>query len=236
MANKALDFNGVSGDVTVTDALSIQNIFDGGGTIECWINPRSDGESNEARVIGKNRWQLWVDSEAASKIKLTLYQVFSGDDGRWRTTATEVTINVWSHITVTYNASSADNNAIFYVNGSVVTSGETFTPTLTRTSDTGSDLIIGNRSGDDKTFDGTIDEVRLYTRILGSTEVTANYNGGAGRHWPSNMNNLVAWWHMDEGTGASIFDWTSGGNTGAIITAAWVDGFDFKIMKNVPRR
>ena len=35
MANKALNFDGISGEVTVADAASIQNIFDNGGTIEC---------------------------------------------------------------------------------------------------------------------------------------------------------------------------------------------------------
>lgn len=236
MPNKALDFDGDSGLVTVSDATAIQNIFDGGGTIECWINVDSDGEANEG-YISKKSWTSYTYNEISSKVKLVFVYPFSGTTGVWSTPSTEVDLNIWTHLIITYNNSDVTNNPIIYVNGSSVTVGEDTTPVGTRTTDVGTDLIIGNTSTDVRTFDGTIDEMRLYKgRIMGATEVTANYNSGVGRYWPSNMNNLVAWWHMDEGTGTSIYDQTNRGNTGTITTASWVNGFDFLIQKDVPRR
>ena len=235
MANKALDFDGASGLVTVSDAVAIQNIFDGGGTFECWINARSDGKGDGGRIVTKSSPALHVLDEATGKVKLRFYHFFSGDNGIWITTSTEVDLNTWTHIVVTYNSSATANDPIIYVNSSPVALTESTTPTETRETDVNLDLIIGNQAADNKTFDGTIDEVRLYTRILAQAEVTANYNSGKGRYWPSNMNNLVAWWHMDEGSGLYIYDRTNRGNTGTITTAAWVDGFDFKNMTHVPR-
>ena len=100
----------------------------------------------------------------------------------------------------------------------------------------GTDLTIGSAAAGPTTIGAVIDEMRLYKRILGAIEVTTNYQGGDERYWPSNINDLVGWWHIDEGTGLYIFDWTSGGNTGTITGALWVDGFNFQIMTNVPRR
>lgn len=168
------EFDGATGLLTVPDATSIQNIFDGGGTIECWINLDSDGEGDVGRFIDKQRWNLRVSNEAAGKTKIRFACVFSGDNGTWTSTSTEININAWSHIVLTYNSSSVDNNPIIYVNGSSVTLTET-TPTGTRTSDATADLIIGNEAGDSSTFDGTIGEVRGYTRILNPQEVNHNF-------------------------------------------------------------
>ncbi len=235
MPNKALDFDGASGLVTVSDATAIQNIFDGGGTIECWINVDSDGEADHGLIAFK-LWLIRTTDEASSKVKIEVSWEFNTARGYWKTTATEVTINTWTHLVITYNADSVDNNPLIYIQGASVGVTEVTAPEGTRSTDVGSNLIIGNQAGDDRTFDGTIDEMRLYTRILGSTEITANYNGGAGRYWPSDFRNLVAWWHMDEGAGSSIYDQTNRGNTGTITSASWVNGFDFLIQKDVPRR
>lgn len=239
MANKALDFDGASGLGTVADAAAIQNIFDDGGTVECWINVDSDGEADQGRIVSKV-WIFDTLGESGEAVQLRVYVPFSGDDGSWNTTSRIVDINTWYHVVATYNSNAVANNPIIYVNGTAYTVGDGLTeaqaPTGTRTTDVGTDLIIGNIAGDNRTFDGTIDEMRLYKRILGQTEVTANYNGGAGRYWPSDFRDLVAWWHMDEGSGLYIYDRTNRGNTGTITSASWVDGFDFLIQKNIPRR
>ncbi len=236
MANKALDFNGTSGLVTVTDAASIQNIFDGGGTVEFWIKVRSDGEADTGRIFSKGMPVLWVASESDSKVKLAFFYNFSGNDGFWTTTSTEIDLNTPTHGVITYDNSLTTNDPILYINGSVVALTEDNTPTGTRTSDVGVDLIIGNLQVDTNTFDGIIGEMRFYTRIMGQTEVTANYNGGAFRDWPSNLNNLVGWWKFNEGSGSIIRDETNRGNTGVIAGVSWADGFDFLIQNNVPRR
>ena len=222
-AKPALDFDGASGLVTVSDNAAIQDIFDSGGTIECWINADSDGEASAGHIIRKV-WNIYGHSELAGKMKLIWQYPFSGDNGAWETTSTEVDINTWTHLVLTYDSSAIGNDPIFYVNGLVVALTESGTgPTGTRTTDAGSDLILGNQSGDNVTFDGTIDEVRLYTRILGQAEITTNYLAGRDNPEPFSTTSLAGYWKLDEGTGLTAADSSGNSNDGTITaTVDWV--------------
>ncbi len=149
-----LDFDGASDIGTITDATSIQNIFDAGGTVDVWVNPRSDGQNDFGRIFDKGLWSLYVRSEAAGKIKLVFAKNFSGNAPNWETTATEVTLNTWSKITVTYNSSATINNPIIYVNGVSVSLTESLVPSGTRSTDVGSNLVLGNWAATTRAFDG----------------------------------------------------------------------------------
>ena len=64
-----LDYDGADDLVTVTDTASIQNIFDGGGTILFWVNLRSDGEGDIGHIFDKVNWvmeALTYDSDSAA--------------------------------------------------------------------------------------------------------------------------------------------------------------------------
>ncbi|KKN16944.1 hypothetical protein LCGC14_0971020, partial [marine sediment metagenome] len=230
--SNVLDFDGSSGLITVTDDAAIQNIFDGGGTIECWVNPDSDGEGDEGVIVDKSKWSFYLANEDTGKVKVALYCSFDGaTNGTWITTSTEVDINTWTHIIVTYNSSATANDAIIYINGTVVAQTESATPAGTRETDVGSGLTIGNYSTDAFTFDGTIDEMRLYTRILGQSEVTSNYlKGRGGNPQPLSKTSLVGWWKMDEGTGATAGDSSGNDNDGTVTTANWAAGEDVYYM------
>lgn len=170
-----LDFDGVDNLVTVTDSASITDIFDGGGTVVAWINAGSDGEGGFGMIWNKGDY-FSVFDEAAGKVKLRFAKYFSGDDGAWVTTATEVTINTWTFAAVTYNASGTAFDPIFYVNGAVKANTESGTPTGTRDSKAGADLTIGNRSIADLTFDGGLALVRSFDEILTATRILDIYN------------------------------------------------------------
>ena len=73
------------------------------------------------------------------------------------------------------------NNVIIYVNGDSKSLTEV-SPSGASVANTGNDLYIGNRSLQDRSYDGLIDEVRIYNRILSPAEVTKNYKHGKGKH------------------------------------------------------
>lgn len=179
----ALDFNGVSGMAAVTDNTAIQNVFDGGGSFSAWIYPNSDGENSLGRIIDKSQGVVrgpifYVTNDDGTNAYLKFYHVFSGGNGSWVTTSKEITLNKWNHVIVTYDSNSASNDPTLYINGGAVAITEDLTPVGTRVSDAGADLYIGNRSADNRTFDGIIDDVRLYTKILSQTEIDGLYYGG----------------------------------------------------------
>ncbi len=173
-------FDGVDDVITVPDAASITDIFDGGGTVISWINATSDGEGNEGHVWRKADTYIQTREEAAGKVKIRLVMTFSVATGIWDTTATQVTNGTPTMVAVTYNADAASNNPIIYINTTALTVGsgltETGAPSGTRITDSGSDLILGNVVGTTRTFDGIKGEDIFYSRILTPAEIAHIFN------------------------------------------------------------
>jgi len=154
------DFDGSDDYVQVTDATTIQNIFDGGGWISCIIEPDSDGENSTGRLFDKDGaggtgWELQLFSESGGYSRLRFVQRFTGDDGIWDTSTASIPIGSRNHIVFIYDSSSTNNDPTLYLNGSEV-SLDNSTPTGAAEDDTGNDLYVGNNSAGTRTFDGHI--------------------------------------------------------------------------------
>ena len=68
------------------------------------------------------------------------------------------------------------------------------------------------------TFNGVIDEVRIYSRALSAEEILAHYPEGE-------RANPVGSWHFDEGSGTTAVDSSENRNDGTLINGpAWIDG------------
>ncbi len=176
----SINFDGADTKVQIADDAAIQNIWDGGGSLFAVINANSDGETNLARIADKSSWHFRVASEAAGKIRLQFICLFTGLDGRWETDR-DFDITKTYVVGVSYDSDAMDNNPIIYVVDlatgllTVYTVGggnltEFSTPTGTRDTDVGSDLIIGNEVGQTRTFDGRLDEVAIFTTSFSQAE------------------------------------------------------------------
>ncbi len=175
------DFDGIANVILVTASPSIANIFDGGGRCLAWINPRSDGENDDARVFDKrvSGWALKVNNEADGFVKLDFQVDFDNTDGFWNTTAAVIPINTWSLVGVDYDSDAVGNNPTLLVNKNVYTIGDGLTeasgPVGTRVSDAAVNLRIGNNSGGNVTFDGGIWGSRLGTALLTTGRFQGHY-------------------------------------------------------------
>lgn len=176
----SIDLNGATGDVDVSSVSAITNIFDGtGGTVEAWIKADSDGEGSLGIIVSKLAgWMVYLSDESSGKSKLNFTVDFGSTDGRWRSTATQITNGTAHHIAITYDADAVANNPILYVDGILVAIDEVTTPVGTRVTDSGNALIIGNQAADDRTFDGHIGEVAIYTTILSAKTISIHYQSG----------------------------------------------------------
>lgn len=172
-------FDKVDDSLTIDASISIQNIFDGGGTVMAWIKPISVGEGNEGAVLTKVKWLLLLTDQSGSDMKIRFYQIFTPTFiVPWTTTSRIVKTNEWTHVAVTYDNGNIANDPVIYANGKRVDIVDA-SPSGTRTSDTGNVLTIGNNNDGTKTFDGHIDEVMMYDRILTEQEIKAAYDTGA---------------------------------------------------------
>ncbi|MFH1662153.1 MAG: LamG-like jellyroll fold domain-containing protein, partial [Candidatus Falkowbacteria bacterium] len=81
------------------------------------------------------------------------------------------------------------------------------------------DLTIGRMTpGSNQTyyFNGDIDEVRVYSRALDSSEILQHFQGTY-----SDESGLAGLWHFDEGSGADVSDSSNYGNNCVITGATW---------------
>jgi len=119
----------------------------------------------------------------------------------------------------TYDHSLASENAKIYVDSILKTSGNKSAATPT-TTDSGYPLNIGRSPHPLNYVDGTIDEVRVYSRALSIEEIRYHYNRGG----------PVAHWKMDEGSGTIAYDSTENNNDGTLYymststQGGWTEG------------
>jgi len=158
-------FDGASGAVQVSDDASFVGLFAKGGTFICKFNAFSAGELDSGFFMSKSA-------------NISLYSTggewefvigFSGTNGVWHSTGTDVPLNKDSIVVVMYNGSSAANNVAMYVDGVEVSLTRATAPVGTISSDAGN-LYIGNRAGDDVTFEGNIYKTIFLNRVLAADE------------------------------------------------------------------
>jgi len=142
-------------------------------TISTWIkwdvNGASDGiisKRIDNEVAG--HWALRFDNSNPSYLE---WMVWSGlDSSQSLLTTTDFSAigpGVWTHVVLTFNDST--NTATFYVNGAADSSGS-ITNNLSNTAEP---IVIGWSGQGSQYFDGRIDDLLIYDRILSPAEISA---------------------------------------------------------------
>ena len=162
----ALFFNGVDDYIGCGAESSIANIFDGGGTLACWVDVEGAGINGNGTVADKNDgWRLFVNGNNTT---MCFSSVFSENPGSWQFS---VPSTGWVHMVIAYDDDSVDNAPVVYVDGSEVAITEIATPSGTKADDSSQILYIGNNKYYAEAvsmgpFNGYIDDVRLYRGAL----------------------------------------------------------------------
>lgn len=73
-------------------------------------------------------------------------------------------------------------------------------------------------------FEGSIDEVRIYNRVLSLSEIEYSYNNGIGYHTPYSTTDLELWLKLNENSGITAEDSSGNDNDGTIYGASWSRG------------
>jgi len=222
--NRCLDFDGTNDYVSVPDNAALDFANASNISIEAWIYPYSvntskcmlaKGRPNVANTNSCNYYLGVVNDEFEFGYR-------NSADTAWHiytTSTANMTANTPYHVIVTYTFGTGASIAI-YLNGNT-------TPlTGSWTTGTGNDapiqnnyaLLIGLIHTDSPTqqFDGLMDEPRIYSRILSTTEVAQHY----AKTFGSNAN-LQLWLPFSEGTGTSTADKSTNAFTGTISGASW---------------
>ncbi len=178
--NKAYHFDGDDDFIQVPAHSSINNIWDDGGTIAFWLY--LDSKEDWDRYFAKDQsngmsggfWSIHLHDVGNY---LQLEDHFSNYKGEWYTNQFSPDLGEWIHLAVVYDASSTTNDVLFYVNGQLENTIERRTPSGTRPDDSLKDLFIGgdNGQGVEHFFNGKMDDIWIYNRILNADEIQALY-------------------------------------------------------------
>jgi hypothetical protein len=151
----AQTFNGTTDNVLTSQ----DYIGTGPVTITAWITPRSWGGANSGRIVDNDSFDFAVRGNGA--------QIEARNTGNTLSASADssITLNTKQFVAVSRNGTALT----FYVNG--VASGNVNVndaPVAGR-----NNMYIGNRRGFDAGFDGTIEDLRVYSRILQPTEIAS---------------------------------------------------------------
>ncbi|NTV30969.1 DUF2341 domain-containing protein [candidate division WWE3 bacterium] len=186
--SSAVTFDGIDDNINAGSPTALDNL--NMVTVAAWINPTSYGEGGFGRIVDKGTdpvsssgWGLFVCSDGGilcNNNSLGFFINFGGANwGWWSTPTNSISLSQWTHVAVVYNRSSASNDPIFYINGKLVSTTENNTPATSASDDSSRDVIIGSRSATDRTFTGTIDDVRIYNYPLSQLQVQTALNDNA---------------------------------------------------------
>ena len=184
------------------DYIEITSFARGGNfTWAGWIFPITTGGGDKGRlfnngITGAIQVGLYVSGSPTPYIELTT------NTGVWRSPSGSIELNKWQHVAVVFDSTSTNNDPVFYINGSLVSTSEFTTPTNTPSDNVL--LTIGNNPNTEltRTFDGTLDEMRAYNRALSADEIKRLYKIGATLkvnkpNYVGLNSGLVGYWSFD---------------------------------------
>jgi carboxypeptidase T len=200
-AGSALRFDGVD-DLAAANGSNEFDAMDA-VTVSAWIYPHSGGEGSKGRVVDKadgvSPTRGWIFHLAGDGRSLSFIVDFGSTDLTRASAAGVLIFDQWQHVAVTWNGSASAAGVHLYVNGMEVRYAVSTNGTGARVDDSAQDLKIGNDKSRARTFDGLIDEVHVWRRVLSAAEIAALAK-------PQPATDALGYWKFDEGSGPTASD------------------------------
>jgi len=169
-------------------------------TLSAWIK----GSANNVRILSRRpsgtQWDWYVDN---NRVQFYTGTSYGG--------AKIVTDNQWHLATIVINGA----NSSFYVDGAK--DGSNFSPTLTAQA---GNTLIGAFASGSSPWNGSLDDVRIYSRALSASEIWQLYQMGGSKIAKSPVNSLttglVGYWTFDgaDVDATKVYDKSGQNNTG----------------------
>lgn len=185
----ALNFDGSNDIVDAGNAMNsvidTMNVL----TVEAWIYPTSTSGSYKTIVGNYSSPLNQMQFDLRLQQNSVVFLLDCGAGYQWaQTPANSVTLNTWQHVAGVWDGT----NIIIYINGQLANSaccatGSSFVTT------TNSVTIGGNNVPE--MFNGSLDEIRIWTRALCQGEIQNNMNGELSLP----QTNLLAYYQFNEG-------------------------------------
>ncbi len=217
---------------TTSDYVNCGDMVDVGTSdfsVEAWVNPAL--VTYYMRIVDKGSYG-WGIAPGAEGYALTsgygkfLFVVKDADEQIYVEGNADFSASIWYHV-----AGTADRDGLlkFYING-VLQNDQKNISTVGNLDNT-NPLRMGTASNqaDYQSWDGLIDDVRIYNYARSAAEIRTDYNAGFAVRFGGSYDltqGLVGYWDFDEGAGTAAYDGSTNGNNGALTN------FDFNDNSN----
>ncbi len=178
--------------------------LDSNFTIEAWVKLESyPAQGTWSTIVGKTRgggtpdraYGLYIENKNGTDyLILEVHGNNTVEGSVAHTLPYSVPVGVWKHIAVTYDLTQGE--ARFYIDASLV--GTTTGGAVGSVQNGGQDFRVGRLSVDDPySFDGLLDEVRVWSTLRTPEEIAEHYQKELGG---TEMGGLVAYWDFNQNT------------------------------------
>lgn len=237
----SLNFNRAGNNYVSIPHNNALNFTGSNFSFEAWVKP--DIFTQHAIVskgTGTNSSTLYaynIDADGRQSLGIGGSTTFTLE---WTFSDLKVPLGQWSHVAVTLDKSGPNPVAIFYLNGEP-SSPKTFALSSTELYDF--DFFtaqIGKQGFSTVTpgyFDGSIDELGMWSRVLTEAEI----NTSIGSAYSGNESNLVAYYNFNDAnacvensSNTTLIDYTNNGHNGSLqnfvlgasCSSNWSSGYD----------
>jgi hypothetical protein len=223
---KCLRFAGTNGVVTIPDNAAYSQVTTGALTISAWINPAAlvmptpGSNGNYVHWMSKkdanqNEWAFRMymtgNTEVPTRYNRISFYVYTNTGGEGAGAGFEHTVipGQWIHVVGTVDGQYIS----IYKNGEFQGRTDWVAYPVVLTDQT-APIRIGGRTGDGF-FQGSIDQVRIWNRVLTLSEIQSLFRSDT-----ASATGLVGEWLMEEGSGTTLTDTSATANNGVISGAA----------------
>lgn len=221
----ALTFDKLNDRVSISPSSSLNNLSQ--FTVAFWMNPKSSGQNGLGYMFtkasgGNTSFLLQMDSSRLdvtinySSTNLTFVAPYSGS-----------IYDQWQYVVLTWDGTATAANVGLYRNGVAMTHNFDTNGVGSRVDDSTYNFIIGDNGNSTRVFDGTIDDFRVYNRVLSAQEIAQLYTSGQSKYSvpvlkPSASNlstGLVGYWTFDgKNLINNVTDSSGNGNNGILVS------------------
>jgi hypothetical protein len=205
--------------ITASPSLNLTDRF----TVEAWIRPSGWGENpgtGFGRIMDKNAIRLLTlkSNPFLGDNTVCLWLLTQGGTSLSAIPESSIVLDTWQHIAASYDGNTGEVK--MYLNGCEQSLTQTSPPSGILNDNLEIDLIAGNSISQNDTFDGVIDELRVWNSVRTGGEIQSFMNQYLNGDEPG----LAGYWRMNEGNGQFINDLTVYGNDGVLVSTQWVAG------------
>ncbi len=200
-------------------------------TIEAWIHPEGWGQVpglGYGRIVDKGNISLYlVKTSPPLKVQSLALSMIHEDEKQdhFSTPDSSIVLNTWQHVAVTYNG---QNTVAMYIDGIAQTITHVGVAAGPIRDNSQEPLCIGNDVAAARTFEGVIDELRIWN-LARTPEGVAD---GSNAYLNGDEPGLLASWRMNEGGGTTIYDQTVQAHHATATSIGWRQGVHLSPASN----